>query len=524
MSRLLLAVVLLLAGLAPARAGDRLALIGERGVIIVGVKADYPPFGMVDAGGRLVGIEPDLAADLARRLGVGLRLVAVTSANRLQKLEDGSVDAVIATLGDTAERRSVATLVEPPYFAGGANVMLRPDARDVVSWDDLRGREVCATLGAQWNPAMARRYLLDLRVFKDNRDATMALHDGRCVGWLYDDVAVQAELRKPAWQGYRMVLPSALATPWAVALARSEAGGPLERAVSDSIATWHREGVLLATTRRWGIPESDFLRQQQALWTAVGPDGQPLCRRQDDDRWPAECRQESRWMVEDVGGLVRVALLIRERTGLDLSFLRRPHEQLQLLRGLAYTLALIGLAILGSLAVGLGGALVVASRWRTPARLIEALATFLRMTPPLLQIYVLYFSAGGWLRLGRDSLVEAFGVAVLCLALYAGAANIAALGEPIRLWRRGQLAPGAGWREVLRLAWPALTASCVNIAKATGMASTIAVPELVQATSSIVAQNGNPGVMMNLLMVTYFLLILLVVRAFARIGRRLAGR
>ena len=42
--------------------------------------------------------------------------------------------------------------------------------------------------------------------------------------------------------------------------------------------------------------------------------------------------------------------------------------------------------------------------------------------------------------------------------------------------------------------------SCVNIAKATGMASAIAVPELVYASSSIVAEQGNPDVMMNILM------------------------
>ena len=49
------------------------------------------------------------------------------------------------------------------------------------------------------------------------------------------------------------------------------------------------------------------------------------------------------------------------------------------------------------------------------------------------------------------------------------------------------------------------------------MASAIAVPELVYASSSIVAQNGNPSVMMNLLMLAYFVLILGVVWLFGRI-------
>ncbi|MFX5957167.1 transporter substrate-binding domain-containing protein, partial [Acinetobacter baumannii] len=48
---------------------ERLALIRERGSIIVGVKTDYPPFGMLDASGNPEGFEHDLAADIARRLG-----------------------------------------------------------------------------------------------------------------------------------------------------------------------------------------------------------------------------------------------------------------------------------------------------------------------------------------------------------------------------------------------------------------------------------------------------------------------
>jgi polar amino acid transport system substrate-binding protein len=520
--RFLLALLLL--GLAPARAEDRLALIRDRGEIIVGVKADYPPFGSIDAAGTLVGIEPDLAADLARRLGVGLRLVAVTSASRLQKLEEGSVDVIIATLGDTPERRGIATLLEPAYFVSGANVMLRPDAKGIDDWTDLRGRRLCATLGALFNPEIAQRHLLAMQTFKDNRDAKMALRDGRCIGWLYDDVAILDDLRDASWQGYAMSLPSVIRTPWAVALAKAAAGGPLERAISDIIVLWHREGVLLETMRRWGMPESDYLVEQQELWTRLDADGQPFCRREPSGHWRPECRQETRLTVEDLSGLARLSLQIRERTGLDFSFFRSPYEQGQLARGLANTLLLIGLCIAGSLVVGVAGAVAVSSRRRLLAGPIEAIVAFLRMTPPLLQIYIVFFGVGRWVVASWGWTLDGFLVAVVCLSLYAGAANVAALGEAIRLWHDGRLAADAGWRDVLRLAWPAIMASCVNIAKATGIASAIAVPELILASSNIVAQNGNATVMMNLLMLVYFLLVLGVVWLFTLVERRLARR
>src|SRR5207237_7345867 len=120
------------------------------GHITIGVKADYPLFGQLGADGRPEGMEVDLARDLARRLGVTAQLVTVTSANRLQRLEDGTVDLVLATLGDTEQRRDIVTLIEPNYYASGVNLMVPPDSR-VKDWAELRGQKVCATQGAYFN-------------------------------------------------------------------------------------------------------------------------------------------------------------------------------------------------------------------------------------------------------------------------------------------------------------------------------------------------------------------------------------
>jgi polar amino acid transport system substrate-binding protein len=522
-SRLLLLALALLLGTGTAAWADRLDLIRNRGQLIVGVKADYPPFGTIDARGRLVGVEPDLAADLARRLDVGLRLVAVTSGNRLQKLEEGSVDLIVATLGDTAQRRTIATLLEPAYFASGANVMLRPTPRPVDEWQDLQGQKICATLGALFNAEIAQRHLLDLQVFKDNRDARLALRDGRCMGWLYDDIAIANELKDPAWQGYAMPLPSAVSTPWAIALARDEEGGRLARDVAETVADWHRSGLLIGTATRWGMPAGAYLEAMRALWSARDGQGQLVCRRQPDGGWPTACRHESRLTVDDVAGVERLVLLIRERTGLDFSFLRSPYEQRQLERGLRSSVVLIMGSILGSIAVGAAGALLISLRLPGLSGAVAALATFVRMTPPLLQLYIVFFGIGSYIVSHWGWPVDGLVVAIVCFSAYAGAANVSAFAEAMRAVHAAGPSGRTGWRRVARLAWPSVTASCVNIAKATGMASAIAVPELVYASSGIVAENGNASVMMNLLMLAYFTLILGVVRVFGHIERRLAG-
>jgi len=74
--------------------------IKERGVIRVGVKADYKPYGFRDTDGSIVGIEPELAKDVADMLGVDIEYIPVVSSNRMQFLEQGKVDLMIATMTD----------------------------------------------------------------------------------------------------------------------------------------------------------------------------------------------------------------------------------------------------------------------------------------------------------------------------------------------------------------------------------------------------------------------------------------
>ena len=81
-------LVLLAAG--QALAADVMETIKSRGTLVVGVKPDYKPFGFRDPNGTLIGIEPDLAADLAKRLGVKLVLVPVLSSNRIEFLQQGT--------------------------------------------------------------------------------------------------------------------------------------------------------------------------------------------------------------------------------------------------------------------------------------------------------------------------------------------------------------------------------------------------------------------------------------------------
>jgi len=111
----------------PAMAADDLAALRAKGQVTIAVKADYPPWGFRDPQGRLIGMEIDLAQDIARRIGVPAQIVAVQSANRLEVLRQNQADIVIATMGDNASRRRIIGMVEPHYYASGINLLAREE-------------------------------------------------------------------------------------------------------------------------------------------------------------------------------------------------------------------------------------------------------------------------------------------------------------------------------------------------------------------------------------------------------------
>ncbi len=165
---------------APADA-DVLQDIKARGVLVAGIKADYKPFGFRDPSGQIVGIEPDLAADIAKRLGVKLEIVAVVSSNRIEFVNQGKIDVVIATMSDKPERRQSVLAIDPQYYSDSVNVLLNKKA-SFSSWEELRGKTLCGTSGAFYNKEVEAKYGAIVKAFDGSEKPLFALKQGECVG------------------------------------------------------------------------------------------------------------------------------------------------------------------------------------------------------------------------------------------------------------------------------------------------------------------------------------------------------
>ncbi|MGH1428788.1 MAG: transporter substrate-binding domain-containing protein [Arenicella sp.] len=235
--------------------------IMERGEIVVGVKSDTKPWGFLNSSGELIGMEVDMAKEVADKLGVKLKLVGVQSSNRMQFLEQGKIDLMIATMSDRDDRRKIVGVALPNYYSSGTNVMA-PKALKFTDWNQLKGKTICGKQGAFYNKIIEDRYAAKVVAYSGNAEAKQALRDRKCVGWVYDDSVIAADLASGQYSEFEMPFKTEDDNPWALAVPVAEKDSIFGLFMSGIQYNWHRTGALVSLEKKWGIKSSSYLASQ----------------------------------------------------------------------------------------------------------------------------------------------------------------------------------------------------------------------------------------------------------------------
>ena len=230
----------------------------KRGKIVIGVKADYKPWGYRSSNGELVGMEIDMAKDVATAMNVELELVPVQSSNRMQFLNQGKIDMMIATMSDRLDRRKIVGITQPNYYTSGTNIM-SPKALGLTSWEDLRGKPVCGKQGAFYNKIVADRYGAKITAFTGNAEAKQALRNKKCIAWVYDDSSIMSDLSSGSWNDFEMPLASEDDNPWGLAVPLAEKACVFGNFMSGMSHNWLQSGRLIELEKKHGIQATNYL-------------------------------------------------------------------------------------------------------------------------------------------------------------------------------------------------------------------------------------------------------------------------
>lgn len=90
--------------------------VKKKGVVVIGIQGDNPPWGYIDSSGKQDGIDADMGRAFAEYFGVKAEFVPLAVANRIPALTTGRVDVLFATMAMLPERAK-AVQYSKPYVA-----------------------------------------------------------------------------------------------------------------------------------------------------------------------------------------------------------------------------------------------------------------------------------------------------------------------------------------------------------------------------------------------------------------------
>jgi polar amino acid transport system substrate-binding protein len=118
---ILLWVFFAAASLVPGvQAGSTIDRITRNGELILGTPGDFPPFSVTTAQGEIIGFDVSLSRELARSMGVNLRIVQLPFTELIPALNNEEVDIILSGLSMTPKRNMLVAFVGPYGNSGQA--------------------------------------------------------------------------------------------------------------------------------------------------------------------------------------------------------------------------------------------------------------------------------------------------------------------------------------------------------------------------------------------------------------------
>ncbi|PRB11244.1 glutamine ABC transporter permease [Microbacterium sp. MYb72] len=171
---------------------------------VIGTDTTFAPFEFTNSDGQLVGIDMDLLRAIAKDQGFEVEIRQLGFDAAVQALQANQVDAVMAGMSITDERKKTFDFSDP-YFTSGIQLGVMKDS-DVQSLDDLDGKTVAVKTGTQgqtFAEENKKKYGFTITPYQDTTDMVDAVKAGQAVGYFEDFPVLAYGIQQGS--GFRLV-------------------------------------------------------------------------------------------------------------------------------------------------------------------------------------------------------------------------------------------------------------------------------------------------------------------------------
>ncbi|MBQ9009383.1 MAG: amino acid ABC transporter substrate-binding protein [Clostridia bacterium] len=249
---IILCMVMVVFAAAAFAAPATLDSVKAKGELVVATSPDFPPFESLSGDGSVVGIEMELAAAVAEKLGVKLTVEQVNFDSILMGVASGSYDVGISGFSVTEERKKNVLFTDPYCLAAQAIVVV--DGSPIATKADLEGKLISVQTGTT-----AEVFCLEngytVESYTNNVDAQLAVQNGNVDAWVIDDLTAAEMVASNNEKGGKklVILSEAMTTePYAFAFAKES--GDLVEAINGYVNELVADGTVAAIFEKYAAP------------------------------------------------------------------------------------------------------------------------------------------------------------------------------------------------------------------------------------------------------------------------------
>lgn len=223
---------------------DAEAAESEDGVLVMGTNAEFPPYEYYE-GQEIAGIDAEMAAAVAEKLGMELQIEDMAFDSLITALSSGKVDMVAAGMTVTEDREAFVNFSDT--YATGVQVIIVAEDSDIAGEADLSGKKIGVQLGTTGDIYASEIEGATIEQYNKGMEAVQALSQGKIDAVIIDNEPAKVFVSEV--EGLKILEEAFVTEDYAIAIAKDN--DALLEQVNTALAELKEDGTLQAIVDKY---------------------------------------------------------------------------------------------------------------------------------------------------------------------------------------------------------------------------------------------------------------------------------
>ncbi len=238
-----------LVGCASNESQDHLAQIKSEGKIVVGLEGDWQPFSYHNKKDKLVGLDVEVAKNIAKCIGVKAEIVEGPWDGLLTGLDTGTYDIVVNGVDVTEEREKKFNFSDP-YAYDHTVLVVNKDNTDITSFEDLNGKTTANSIGSTYME-LGEQYGANVQGVDDLTKCMDLVKNGGVDATINAATSINDYLNTTGSDSFKIVSESEEATPYAIPMKKGKDNKSLRKAINKALKEMREDGTLAKISEKY---------------------------------------------------------------------------------------------------------------------------------------------------------------------------------------------------------------------------------------------------------------------------------